>query len=365
MNPIVSVIIPVYNSQKCIESCINSILSQTLKEIEIIAINDGSTDDSYKILKKLLEKDCRIRLINQENRGVSAARNRGLEEARGEFIGFVDADDYIDKTMYEKMYEKAKKFKSDIVICNVSDVSNGSRKVSLNLNEGVIDIESSKESKFLRDEYFRLGSAVWHKIFRTSLIKENKIKFINYSEVASEDTLFNYEAMLKAKRLYCIDEALYDYKISENSLTKSKSAKENMIKRCINTVNIMSDFLSKNKIKDENFIHYMTYWEFINALSYVNELKVKPLVNSIKEYSKISTFNKSIKKVALSSQLDKYFINHKGSYSITNKFFDKGFSLLCLCKLYCFAGAIHLLRLKRANKIQANDINMNGGKVFE
>lgn len=231
MNPIVSVIIPVYNSQKCIESCINSILSQTLKEIEIIAINDGSTDDSYKILKKLLEKDCRIRLINQENRGVSAARNRGLEEARGEFIGFVDADDYIDKTMYEKMYEKAKKFKSDIVICNVSDVSNGSRKVSLNLNEGVIDIESSKESKFLRDEYFRLGSAVWHKIFRTSLIKENKIKFINYSEVASEDTLFNYEAMLKAKRLYCIDEALYDYKISENSLTKSKSAKENMIKR--------------------------------------------------------------------------------------------------------------------------------------
>ena len=133
----------------------------------------------------------------------------------------------------------------------------------------------------------------------------------------------------------------------------------------MNTVNIMSDFLSKNKIQGENFIDYITYWEFINALSYVNELKAKSLVNSIKEYSKISTFNKTIKKIALSSKLDKYFINHKGSYSITNKVFDKVFSLLCLCKLYYFAGAIHLLRLKRANKIRANDININGGEVFE
>ena len=177
--------------------------------------------------------------------------------------------------------------------------------------------------------------------------------------------MFNYEAMLKAKRLYCIDEPLYDYKISENSLTKSKIAKENMVKRCMNTVNIMSDFLSKNKIEDENFIDYITYWEFINALSYVDELKVKLLVKSIKEYSKSPTFNKSIKKVALSNILDKYFINHKGSYGMINKVFDKVFSLLCLCKLYYFAGAIHLLRLKRANKIQANAINLNGGEVFE
>ena len=267
--------------------------------------------------------------------------------------------------MYEKMYKKAEEYNSDIVICNVNDVLNGSKKISLNLNEGIIDIKSLTENEFLSNEYFNLGTAVWHKIFKSELIKENKIKFINYSEVASEDTLFNYEAMLKAKRLYCIDEALYDYKISENSLTKSKSAKENMVKRCMNSVNIMSDFLSKNKIQDENFIDYITYWEFVNALSYVDELKVKLLVRSIKEYSKAPTFNKSINKVAISSKLDKYFINHKGSYSITNKVFDKIFSLLCLCKLYYFAGTFHLLRLKRANKIQVNAINLNGGEVFE
>lgn len=365
IKPLISVIVPVYNGEKFIEQCIDSITNQTLKNIEILIINDGSKDNTLNIIESIAKKDSRVKVLNQKNSGVSAARNNGISKSLGKYIAFVDADDYIDETMYEKMYKKAEEFNSDIVICNVNDVLNGNKKISLNLNEGIIDIKSLTEKEFLSNEYFNLGTAVWHKIFKSKLIKENKIKFINYSEVASEDTLFNYEAMLKAKRLYCIDEALYDYKISENSLTKSKSAKENMVKRCMNTVNIMSDFLSKNKIKDENFIDYITYWEFINALSYVNELKAKSLVNSIKEYSKISTFNKTIKKIALSSKLDKYFINHKGSYSITNKVFDKLFSLLCLCKLYYFAGAIHLLRLKRANKIRANDININGGEVFE
>lgn len=365
MKPCLSIIVPVYNGEKFIEKCIDSIINQTLKEIEILIVNDGSKDNTLSIIEGIAKKDSRVKILNQKNFGVSAARNNGISKVRGKYIAFVDADDYIDKTMYEKMYKKAEKFNSDIVICNVNDVLNNNKKVSLNLNEGIIDIRKLTESEFLSNEYFKLGTAVWHKIFKSNLIKENKIKFINYSEVASEDTLFNYEAMLKAKRLYCIDEALYDYRINEVSLTKSKSAKENMVKRCMNTVSIMSDFLSKNRIKDENFIDYITYWQFINALSYVNELSIKSLVNSIKEYSKISTFNKSIRKIALSSKLDKYFINHKGSYSIINKFFDKVFSLLCLCKLYCFAGAIHLLRLKRANKIQTNDINLNGGEVFE
>lgn len=365
IKPLISVIVPVYNGEKFIEQCIDSITNQTLKDIEILIINDGSKDNTLNIIEIIAKSDSRIKILNQKNSGVSAARNNGISKSRGKYITFVDADDYIDKTMYEKMYKKAEEFNSDIVICNVNDVLNGNKKVSLNLNEGIIDIRKLTESEFLSNEYFKLGTAVWHKIFKSNLIKENKIKFINYSEVASEDTLFNYEAMLKAKRLYCIEEALYDYKINENSLTKSKSAKENMIKRCMNTVNIMSDFLSKNKIEGENFIDYITYWEFINALSYVDELKVKLLVNSIKEYSKISTFNKAIKKIAVSSELDKYFISHKGSYSIINKFFDKVFSLLCLCKLYYFAGAIHLLRLKRANKIQTNDVNLNGGEIFE
>ena len=365
IKPLISVIVPVYISEKFIEQCIDSITNQTLKDIEILIINDGSKDNTLNIIESIAKSDSRIKILNQKNSGVSAARNNGISKSRGKYITFVDADDYIDKTMYEKMYKKAEEFNSDIVICNVNDVLNGNKKVSLNLNEGIIDIRKLTESEFLSNEYFKLGTAVWHKIFKRNLIKENKIKFTNYSEVASEDTLFNYEAMLKAKRLYCIEEALYDYKINETSLTKSKSAKENMIKRCMNTVNIMSDFLSKNKIEGENFIDYITYWEFINALSYVDELKVKLLVNSIKEYSKISTFNKAIKKIALSSELDKYFINHKGSYSIINTFSDKVFSLLCLCKLYYFAGAIHLLRLKRANKIQTNDVNLNGGEVFE
>lgn len=364
IKPLISVIVPVYNGEKFIDQCINSITNQTLKDIEILIINDGSRDNTLDISKKIAKRDSRVKVINQKNLGVSVARNNGIDKANGEYIGFVDADDYIDKTMYEKMYEKAKEFSSDIVVCNVNDVINEKKKVSLNLQEGVIKV-SHREGEFLSNEYFNLGTAVWHKIFKEELIKKNNIKFINYSEVASEDTLFNYEAMLKANKIYCLNEALYNYKITENSLTKSKSAKENMVRRCINTVNVMKEFLIKNKIEGECFIEYITYWQFINALSYVNKLNVKSLVNVINDYSKISGFNKSMKKLALSSELHRYFIKHKENYSLINKVFDKIFSLLCLCKLYYLAAAIHLLRLKRGNKIQANGFNVNGGKVFE
>ena len=105
-------------------------------------VNDGSKDNTLKVLQKLSEEDKRIKVINQVNSGVSQARNNGLKNASGKFIGFVDADDYIDITMYEKMYKKAEEFNCDIVICNVNDVKGEEKKVSLCLEEGVIDMDN-------------------------------------------------------------------------------------------------------------------------------------------------------------------------------------------------------------------------------
>ena len=315
-------------------------------------VNDGSKDNTLKVLQKLSEEDKRIKVINQVNSGVSQARNNGLKNASGKFIGFVDADDYIDVTMYEKMYKKAEEFNCDIVICNVNDVKGEEKKVSLCLEEGVIDMDNLLKEDFLCEKYCKLGTAVWHKIFKTELIKENNIKFINYSEVASEDTLFNFEAMMKAKKIYCLNEPLYNYIITEASLTKSSVAKSNMVKRCINTVDIIRAFLEKNSIKVEQYINYLIYWEFINALSYVDEVNVKNISKAIKEYSKIKGFKAALKNIAFSSKLDKYFINHKGSYSTVNKIFDKTFSLLCCMNLNSLAAAIHSKRLKRARTIQ-------------
>ncbi len=113
----VSVIVPVYNVRNYLPKCLDSIIGQTLKEIEIICVNDGSTDGSDKVLEEYAKKDSRIRIVNRENGGLSAARNTGMPYATGKYIGFVDSDDYIDHAMYELMYYNAEHFNSQMVIC--------------------------------------------------------------------------------------------------------------------------------------------------------------------------------------------------------------------------------------------------------
>lgn len=110
----ISVIVPVFNAEKYLKMCLNSLVSQTLKNIEIICIDDGSTDNSLAILDKFKSKDDRIKIIKQKNYGVSMARNNGISEAQGEYIGFVDADDWVDKDFFEKLYNAAQKYNADI-----------------------------------------------------------------------------------------------------------------------------------------------------------------------------------------------------------------------------------------------------------
>lgn len=353
IKPLVSIIVPVYNSEKYIEKCISSIVNQTLKNIEIIIVNDGSTDNSINIISKLSNEDNRIKVINQKNSGVSAARNNGINNSNGEYIGFVDADDYIELEMYESMYSKAEEFDADIVICNVKDILESKEKVSLNFEDGLISIENIKPKNFLKDKYFKLGSAVWHKIFKKSLIVENNIKFINYNEVSSEDTIFNLQAMLKSKNIYCIDKPFYNYIIRENSLTKSKIAKENMIYRCKNTVNIIHKYCEENNIDIDKYIYYLTYFEFINSLSYVHPKNLNNLSLGIKEYSKSEFYKKSLKNIIFSNTLDIYFINHKNGYSTMYKIFDKMFSLFCFINLNKLASSLHLVRMKRTERMQS------------
>ena len=128
--PEVSVIIPVYNSEKYVEKCICSVMAQTLPELEIIIINDGSIDESGKILRKLAQKDSRIILLEQENKGVAAARNLGVEKATGKYLTFVDGDDYLQEDYIEKMYSLAEKETLDMVICGLTYVDEGGKELN-------------------------------------------------------------------------------------------------------------------------------------------------------------------------------------------------------------------------------------------
>lgn len=126
----ISVIVPVYNTEKYIKKCIRSIIEQTLKEIEIIIVNDGSKDKSLEIIKDLMKQDRRIKLINKENEGVSSARNSGIKMAKGKYIQFIDSDDWIEKEFLEKMYDFAEKENVDIVVSDYyEDYSNGKIKI--------------------------------------------------------------------------------------------------------------------------------------------------------------------------------------------------------------------------------------------
>lgn len=118
----ISIIVPIYNAENHLEKCIKSILTQTVEDLELILVDDGSKDNSLSICKAYANKDSRIKVIHQKNAGVSAARNHGIEVAEGDFIGFVDSDDWIDAHMYEILLEEAKKTNADVVMCDATTV---------------------------------------------------------------------------------------------------------------------------------------------------------------------------------------------------------------------------------------------------
>ena len=133
-NKLISIIVPMYNSSSTIERCLNSLKNQSYKNIEIIVINDGSTDNSSEICRKMIKKDKRIKIYEKVNQGVSSARNLGLSHAKGDFIGFVDSDDYIEEKMYEELLEMIMKTKAKMAICNLY-------------------FENNKESEILKFKY--------------------------------------------------------------------------------------------------------------------------------------------------------------------------------------------------------------------
>ena len=148
--PKVSVIIPVYNVEQYLRECLDSVVNQTLKDIEIICVNDGSTDNSLVILEEYAAKDERIKIVNKENGGLSSARNCAIPLARGEYIGFVDSDDWIDLDFYEKLYNTAKKYKAEIACANLYRVSNTKSKYFVKHRFCISSKRSSKKFRLAK-----------------------------------------------------------------------------------------------------------------------------------------------------------------------------------------------------------------------
>ena len=221
MDDLVSVIIPVYNAERTLERCIDSVLSQSHKNIEVICIVDGANDDSAGILYRFSERDPRIRVIEQESLGPATARNAGLDAATGEYIGFVDADDYIDPAMYERLLKAIDG--AQLANCgHVSFFEDGTEKIVSPGLRGAIDI---RDASALGSLITMAPDFIWDKLFAASIIREEEIRFPD-GRVYGEDTVFLAKYLSHVKKAVFAIEPLYFYNAhSEGSITNTISDK--------------------------------------------------------------------------------------------------------------------------------------------
>lgn len=228
---VVSVIIPVYNAMETIERCVDSIFGQTLDKIEVILVDDGSDDKSGELCDFYAKKDARVRVVHTFNRGLSSARNTGLSMAQGEYVAFVDSDDYIEKRMLEQLVEIAEKERVDIVISGYKYIQfNGKvqdREINLPI-EKRIDNEDMKQliSENANQSFLWF---VWNKLYKRRLLSEFKIKFKEELTFA-EDSPFNMRAFLSANGVYYFNVSLYNYVQTKGSLIQTKYKKDLIVK---------------------------------------------------------------------------------------------------------------------------------------
>jgi len=221
MGDLISIIIPVYNAESTLERCVDSVLAQTHKNIEVICIVDGANDESGSILHWFAERDPRIRVIEQESSGPATARNTGLEVAAGDYIGFVDADDYIDPAMYERLYKAIQG--AELANCgHVSFFEDGSERIITPGMRGTIDI---RDACTLGCLIVLAPDFIWDKLFDARIIKEEAIRFPD-GRVYGEDTVFLIKYLSHVKKAVFAIEPLYFYNAhSEGSITNTMSDK--------------------------------------------------------------------------------------------------------------------------------------------
>lgn len=220
----ISVIVPFYNTNDYIEKCLESLVNQTLKDMEIIMIDDGSTDSSLLTVKSYCQKDSRIKIIEQENKKQGAARNAGMKVAEGEYIGFVDSDDWVDLDYYEKLYNAAKKYDSDIALATNVRIGNGKTKKRLHITEE--KLYTSLEDKFSVCNQFK-NECPTNKIYRTEFIKNNNILWPE--GVFCEDKIFTTKAIYFANGIASVPDINYYYYRNPKSTVNTKKKKKKLL----------------------------------------------------------------------------------------------------------------------------------------
>ena len=321
----ISIIIPVYNVEKYLTKCLDSVVNQTYKNIEIICINDGSPDNSWKILEKYQKIDKRIKVVNQINQGLSAARNTGINEAQGEFIFFLDSDDWLPLNAMELLKEKQKDKNSDIVIGGRNIVTCHGINLFLPKDyKKTLDFKTYIEMSF-KDENFR--PAAWGKLYKTEIIKNNKIYFPN--GLLYEDLLFVIKYLYFSNKISILDKSVYNYKYDRgDSIINSIDIRD---MDCLKIIEELETFFKEKKIeellKEEYFVNFIMRWIIYATIGKFCKKNIK--------YDDFKTYINLLKK-------NKVFNKYSSSYLKSNSIFIKTIK----GKMIFYRNKIYLLGVK-------------------
>lgn len=274
MQPRVSVIVPVYNVERFLEECLDSVLGQTFSDFEVVCVNDGSTDSSPSILERYRARDERIVVVTQENAGLSAARNTGLRHARGEYVAFLDSDDYLEPRMLEKTVAKAQETRAQIVIFDYWLYFDGTgatgtyRDQALfgRLHGSVFDLRSAPEiARFI---------GVWDRLFRRDFIEENGLRYVEGR--IYEDVSFCVESLVRANRIALLSDHLYCYRRDvAGSITQNEGASRRHKEDFLFMQKLAQRCYARAGVSDEVWKNYA--WYFVEyALMHQRQIHAYP-----------------------------------------------------------------------------------------
>ena len=303
MESSISIIIPIYNSANYLEKCLDSILSQSYANFEVICIDDNSTDNSLKILQMYSEKDARIKVIHKKNEGVSFARNAGLDAAQGEFLLFVDSDDWIEKRTCEIAIQKIYQEDADVVMWPYIRERENESKKKIIFNHDIIFDQVNIQEKLHRrmfgiiDQELRQPEnadalcTVWGKLYRRSIVEDNHLRFYDIRKIGSyEDGLFNLQYFQYAKKAIYINQYFYHYRRTNySSITEVYNS--HLKRQWENLFKIMADYIIDHNLNKK----------YVQALKNRISLSLIPLgINEISQKCSMKNKIVSIKEIICS-----------------------------------------------------------------
>lgn len=320
--PKVSIIVPIYNVEKYLKECLNSLINQTLKDIEIICVNDGSTDSSTQILEEYKAIDNRIIVINKPNSGYGHTMNTGLEKASGDYVGIVESDDFVKKTMFEDLYNLAVKNNADVVKSDYTYYL-GSKKQARKAGK----ISKWKSNKIIQAKndtsILKIQPSIWSAIYNREFLNKHQIRFLETPGASYQDTSFAFKTTTLAERFFMTDKSYVFYR--QDNESSSVHAKDKVFSICYEFDEI-EDFLNKNpEIKKyaltETIIkQYKTYlWNATRLDESFRDEFIETFSNTFKRFFEKGDLTKDFYK-KVEPKIINILINDKDSY---RKYIDK------------------------------------------